>query len=224
MEISYTMVNTFNLCPVRYAIKYIFHERELRNPFLVLGQMLHETIPQIREVGYDTTLKLFIDNYKEWWDMVDIRSITEQDFVNLFNKMFGLIGKVMVRYLNKEVKLENKILKSYKDESLVGKIDYLASDLLLDFKFKKNFLYLKPTQLDFYRYLTGFEGKQAYLVFTWDGESELIESKPRTNIPVYVNDFLKRKDTDRKPNLKNCKLCPYVEVCKVSPLEGYESF
>ena len=93
---------------------------------------------------------------------------------------------------------------------------------MLDWKFKKNFLYLKPTQVDFYRYLIGFEGKQGYLVFTWNGESKLIESKPKTNIPAYINKFLKGRDTDRKPNLKNCKLCSFVQICKVSPQEGYE--
>ena len=48
MEISFTMVNTFNLCPVRYAIRCIFREKELHNPFLIMGQMLHEAIPYIR--------------------------------------------------------------------------------------------------------------------------------------------------------------------------------
>ena len=224
MEISYTMINTFSLCPVRYAIKYIFHERELSNPFLILGQMLHEAIPQIREVGYDTTLKLFIDNYKGWWDMVDIRSITEEQFVNVFRNVFETVSRVVPNYFKKGVELEKWVEKDYKNESLVGKIDYLSSDLMLDYKFKKNFLYLTPTQLDFYRYLTGFEGRQAYLVFTWNGEFKVVESKPKTNIPAFIDKFLKGKDTDRKPNLKNCRLCPYVEVCKVSPLEDYESF
>ena len=222
LPISFTQINTFNICPIRYTIKYVFHKQEPRNPFLVAGQMLHNAIVTMRDIGFQETLKCYVENYDYWWEKVDIKTITEKEFIDLFSSMLEEVAATATYYFDSEVWLEREFQREYKGETLIGRVDYLSKNLLIDFKFNKNFNYLKPEQLDFYRYLSDFDGKTAFLVWTWKKENKLIPFEKSVNIEDYIDDFLERKDKDRTPNLESCKFCPFVTICQTTKEEGYD--
>jgi|GEM_PF-5023444 len=225
MDISYSSLHTYLACPTRFALKYLFKTPEPQSDWVVLGQMLHNAIETYTELG-DGVFKIFLDNIGEWYKKVSSHTLSEEQFYKQAEKSLGVLEVILQDFDLSSVAIEQEFKIPYGKHNLVGKLDYLSADLLLDWKFKKDFSNLDPLQLSFYKRLARFEGKSGWFVITWSGDYKFIEADTSMTdklLDTYLEDLIIAIEKDDFPPTSNCKWCPYKNVCKASNLE-YEEF
>jgi len=227
MDISYSALHTYLMCPTRFALKYQFRTPEPQSDWVILGQMLHNAIEAYSHIG-DSAFKVFLDNAGEWYKMVSMPTLSEEQFFNQVEKSLDVLQVVLQDFDLNNVAIEKEFRLPYiKDYDLVGRVDYLSPHLLMDWKFKKDFRNLDPLQLSFYKRLAGYKGKAGWFVITWAGDYKFIEADTSITdelLDAYLNDLIFAiEKNDFPPSSNLCAWCPYRNVCKASDLV-YEEF
>jgi hypothetical protein len=227
MDISYSALHTYLTCPTRFTLKYQFRTPEPQSDWVVLGQMLHNAIETYAELG-DGVFKIFLDNANEWYKLVSAPVLSEEQFYNQVERSLDVLQVVLQEFDLSNIAIEREFRMPYKQGyDLVGRVDYLSPNLLMDWKFKKDFRNLDPLQLSFYKRLTGYRGRAGWFVITWSGDYNFIEADTSITdelLDAYLLDLIVAiEKNDFPPNSNSCKWCPYKNVCKASDLE-YEEF
>lgn len=243
LRISFSSIDTFEFCPIRYYFRYILGEKQPTNDFVVLGQMFHEAMGKIPELGFDATKQTFLANIEEWRGKVDSSILSMEEFANYVSNGFTTMEKALTDNNFKHIlDLENgAIEREYEanlgrqvmgeDAFLVGRVDFLKSDVLIDFKFKKHFKYLNPFQLGIYKKLANYNGERmGFFVFTWSGDYDFVQMRQDDeqtdrHIAIFIEEVENRRANNHwTANLKRCKICPFKEKCNVSSEETFYEF
>jgi hypothetical protein len=224
-NISYTALKTFIDCPKRYSIKYEFGTPDTQSEWLILGKMLHSAIETYRDIG-TATFGIFKDNLQEWHEQVTAKKLTDKQFYEQAEKSLDILHMVLQGFDFTGAVVEQEFITPYKEGyNLTGRVDFMSTSLLLDWKFKKDFRFLDPLQLSMYKRITGFKGETAFFVITWNGEHKLIKTdttKTDAILDTKLDALISAIETGNFPaNTKSCGLCPFKEVCNSSAIEEF---
>ena len=216
-KISFSEISSYHWCPTRWQLKYKFGVKEPTNDYLILGQMLHEAIVEIPKEG-GKVLKAYYDDIDTWYNKVDIHTLNKDNFADLFSSLFQIVFDDLTKnYALDKAVLEGEFERDFDStHSLMGRIDYLTDNELVDYKFKKNFNNLKPLQLQMYRFIVNTEAPLYFQVYAWSGEKRKIQ------VPSMLDEM---KDTVKMfiletesgeigiPNRRVCNYCSMKDIC-----------
>ena len=143
MRISTTKINTFLWCKRQYQLKYIDKLPVVSTPLMDRGIYVHALLS-----AYVKGIEPPVPSNP---DIVESAKIMFNNAIKVFKpKKSGLS--------------EIEVSRPYKDDIIMGIIDYFDNDTLIDFKaIDKPKNYRSPLQLAIYRYLIGQRKEYRYL-------------------------------------------------------------
>jgi CRISPR/Cas system-associated exonuclease Cas4 (RecB family) len=223
MDISYTALKNFLDCPQRYALRYQFRIPDGQSDWIILGKMLHSVIEAYKDLG-SVAFKVYKDDLMEWRNQVSVKKLTDEQFLEQANRSLDTLQKVLQEFDLNGVNLEQEFVMQYKEGyNLVGRVDYLSPNLLMDWKFKKDFRFLDALQLSMYKKIANYKGEAGFFVVTWSGDSKLIKvntSKTDKLLDEVIDKLISAiENNDFPANTKACALCPYRDVCKANEVD-----
>ncbi len=207
-ELPVTSLNDYHLCPRRFKFRYLeghpgYRPGEALQPYAMdLGKLTHKSL----ELGIkkEESLAKYAPNLPP-------NIISEaQNLANRFRE-----SEVYAPYRQEPISREQSVILAMASITFHGEVDLVGKDFVLDFKTDRE---IQPEhylfQLWAYRKATG--KNKALLAYLRHDKIHSFDSNMLDNFNQRAEEIAKqvvRGDFTPAPTLKNCRICPYGEIC-----------
>ncbi|MFC1653413.1 ATP-dependent helicase [Patescibacteria group bacterium] len=233
-SLSYTQIDDFNGCPLKYKYRYILKVPTLPKQSLTFGRTIHETLNdfhRLAQQGKKLSQKEFIDLYKSHFNETGYKSKEHkelrykkgiEDLKNYYKTHKNLFGKPIHLERSFKIKIDDIIIKGKIDrideiEGGVEIIDYKTG------KTKDQKTVDRDEQLSLYALASsevfGLNPKQASLYFI-DSGNKITTSKSQKQLENTKKKFakyiqkIKTSDFKANPEKRRCSnFCEYNRIC-----------
>lgn len=232
-SLSYTQIDTFKGCPLKYKYRYILKVPTLPYQTLTFGRTIHETLHdfhRLAQQGKNLSQKEFIDLYKSHFDETgyDNQEHKEKRFKKGIEDL-KIYYKTHEKLFGKPLHLERSFKLKIDDVTINGKIDRIdeikEGTEIIDYKTgktKDQKTVDRDEQLSLYALASnevfGLNPKQVSLYFIESGQKISTIKTPKqleNTKKKLTKDIQKIKSSDFKatPNPVRCKFCEYNRIC-----------
>jgi DNA helicase-2/ATP-dependent DNA helicase PcrA len=232
-SLSYTQIDTFKGCPLKYKYRYILKVPTLPYQTLTFGRTIHETLHDFHrfaQQGKNLSQKELIELYKSHFDETgyDSQEHKEKRFKKGIEDL-KIYYQTHQKLFGKPIHLERSFKLKIDDVIINGKIDRIdeVSDgtEIIDYKTgktKDQKAVDKDGQLSLYalacNQVFGLNPHQVSLYFIESGKKISTSKTPKqleNTKEKLSKDIQKIKSSDFKatPNPVRCKFCEYNRIC-----------
>jgi DNA helicase-2/ATP-dependent DNA helicase PcrA len=235
-KLSYTDINTYNSCPLRYRFKYILKIPEKVGPHVHLGSAIHRTLHEVMST-VSKGEKLSLDNLKitflEKWSVYRIGDKAWMESLkNAGLMMLENFAKRERRNLLNIVDLEKRFTLEYDNFILTGKIDRIDADengeiYIVDYKAGRigtpeNAKAKADDQLFIYALACPslYDKIPAEVAYYYLGDDSLagfvVSEKDLQKVLEKISgiaDKIAKEDFNSTPNSFECGRCSYKNIC-----------
>jgi len=244
MRISYSAIDTFNRCPLKYKFSYIDRVKVPEKPELFFGGLIHEIVQlALKKDPIIPRVDELIKHLDERWQKeIFSNELEAQQYYDLAKNMLRNFHASLKPGLRNIVATEKRFaIPLDKNHELIGVIDRIdklpfGAFEVIDYKTSKNMPSQmdvdKEKQLGFYRLAIGFlwpEAKDVRLTLYFLKHNQPITTTRRDDeIETLKEEIIKTaekiaKEKDFKPKTNSfCGYCEYAHLCplmkqKVAP-------
>lgn len=214
MIYSYSKIDTYIKCPLKFKFEYIDNLPSIKSDSLVVGEILHSlTGEYLKTRDLDNTflkLKLFATQL----DDLPVLSLPRDDWI----KLMEMNLKQLIPYLPEDfVDIEKKVKGQIGGYDFVGFIDILRSEEIIDLKFRKKYHEPDALQLQIYQKLFSDLQRIANLKFITSSFLENvkineIKYEDPTEFLLKIIQRIEGKEFYKKPS-PLCNYCSFKEQC-----------
>jgi DNA helicase-2/ATP-dependent DNA helicase PcrA len=232
-SISYTALNTYKTCPLKYKYQFILNIPTKQSKALSFGNTIHETLKEYHQqkTNRKVSLNEILDMYKKNWQPYGFDDRDNQ--IEYYKHGIDVLTRYYEKYNNVDIK-SRVIEKNFKfklgDIDVSGKIDRI--DLLPDGKYeiidyktgssKTEKEVRNDNQLTLYKLAAsevfGFDVEKLTYFFLEDDLKVTTERNSQDieklkNEVLEVSEKLKTKKFPANPSNMNCNFCDFKEIC-----------
>ena len=212
MIYSYSKIDTFIKCPLRFKFEYIDLLPKVKSDFLIVGNILHSLSGEYLKTKDLNNTLLKMKLFAIQLDDLPKLSLPKDDWL----KLMEMNLKQLLPYLPESyIDLEKKVEGQIGGYDFVGFVDILRSEETIELKFRKKYREPDTTQLNLYAKLLGSNLNGCYITSSFLGGvlSEKVEYQDPTEFLLKIIQWIERKEFFKKPS-GLCNYCSFKEQCR----------
>jgi len=238
-RLSFSQIDTFLTCPLKYKYNYVLDIPVPRSATLIFGEIIHTTLQNFYnefKTNKIIGVKKLLEIYKKSWIPIGYSSDLHQtksfkEGVGILKKYFNKFHNKGINILDVEKRFKIKINKNIYISGIIDRVDHLANDgiEIIDYKTgkKPNGKYLKnDLQISIYFLAAIYdetlnknpENINLTYYFLQDQCRLSFQKKPQDiqKIKARIIDIVKSiKTSEFLPKKGNhCNFCPYKMICE----------